>query len=421
MSTPPSEIIHPSSGLDPEVLIKVDNVSKKFCRDFKKSLWYGLKDTAVDILHPSSSSQDTSLRPSEFWANQNISFEVKRGECVGLVGKNGAGKTTLLKMLNGLIKPDTGSIEMHGRVGALIALGAGFNPILTGRENIYVNGSILGLHKKEIDDKLEEIIDFAEIADAIDAPVRTYSSGMQVRLGFAVAVILIQPDVLLLDEVLAVGDAAFRVKCLNQVTNLLKTSAVIFVSHSETQIKRICTQAIVLSGGSMTLQTENISEAFLAYNESELAKMVPQEREWVTPLADVLSCSVSPKIEVDQRILSTDALMVHIRASAKVSLNNLQANLFARTSAGELVVAYEANLDSGNIIEEGDDFEIEYQVEALNLAAGRHDLMFIVVNIIDYQVVFKCENFLSIVVQTENIKSSSLIIPAQGRLLKMKN
>ena len=153
-----SEIIHPSSDLDSDVLIKVDNVSKKFCRDFKKSLWYGLKDTAADILHPKHKSEDSKLRPSEFWANQNVSFEVKRGECLGLIGRNGAGKTTLLKILNGLIKPDTGSIEIRGRVSALIALGAGFNPILTGRENVYVNGSILGLHKKEIDAKLEEII-----------------------------------------------------------------------------------------------------------------------------------------------------------------------------------------------------------------------------------------------------------------------
>ena len=171
----------------------------------------------------------------------------------------------------------------------------------------------------------------------------------------------------------------------------------------------------------MTLETDNVFEAFLAYNESGLPKTGPQEREWISPLANVLSCSVSPEIEGDQRILSTEALTIHIRVSAKAPLDKLQANLFARTSAGELVVAYEANLDSGNIIEEGDEFEIEYQVEALNLAAGRHDFMFIVVNITDYQVVFKCENFLSMVVQTENIKGASLILPAQGRLLKMKN
>ena len=243
-----SKIIHPSSDLDDDVLIKVDNVSKKFCRDFKKSLWYGLKDTAADILHPKHKSEDSKLRPSEFWANQNISFEVKRGECLGLIGHNGAGKTTLLKMLNGLMKPDTGTIEMRGRVGALIALGSGFNPILTGRENIYVNGSILGLSRKEIDVRLEEIIDFAEIEDAIDAPVRTYSSGMQVRLGFAIATTM-DPDVLILDEVLAVGDMAFRTKCYKRIGHLQASAATILVSHDMASITASCNRILHLSGG----------------------------------------------------------------------------------------------------------------------------------------------------------------------------
>jgi ABC-type polysaccharide/polyol phosphate transport system ATPase subunit len=235
-----------------EVLIKVDNVSKKFCRDFKKSLWYGLKDTASDIFNFNRKEQEkelAQLREGEFWANQNISFEVKRGECLGLIGRNGAGKTTLLKMLNGLIKPDYGNIQMCGKVGAMIALSAGFNPILTGRENIYVNGSILGIPKKEIDSKISEIIDFAEIEDAIDAPVRTYSSGMQVRLGFAVSAILIRPDVLLLDEVLAVGDTGFRIKCFNAIDTLRLSSAVILVSHSLEHISRVTQRCLVLDNG----------------------------------------------------------------------------------------------------------------------------------------------------------------------------
>jgi lipopolysaccharide transport system ATP-binding protein len=265
MPSPSSKIIHPSSDLDEDVLIKVDNVSKKFCRDFKKSLWYGLKDTVADILHPKHTSEDSKLRPSEFWANQHISFEVKRGECLGLIGHNGAGKTTLLKMLNGLIKPDSGSIEMHGRVSALIALGAGFNPILTGRENVYVNGSILGLHKKEIDAKLEEIVDFAELEDAIDAPVRTYSSGMQVRLGFAVAAILVQPDVLILDEVLAVGDMNFTIKCLNVVRQLVEHSAVVFVSHNVQMVSQFCSDIMLLEHGRIHTHTHKVSEGIEAY------------------------------------------------------------------------------------------------------------------------------------------------------------
>lgn len=237
-----------------EVLVRVEGVSKKFCRDLKKSLWYGIKDVASELLPIQNSKSKIqnpcdALRPGEFWANKDISFELRRGECLGLIGHNGAGKTTLLKMLNGLIKPDEGSIEMHGRVGALIALGAGFNPILTGRENIYVNGSVLGLTKHEIDSRIDEIIDFAEIGEFIDAPVQSYSSGMQVRLGFAVATAL-HPDILILDEVLAVGDALFRAKCLLRLSKILPNSCAIFVSHNDMHIRHICDRVILLQHGS---------------------------------------------------------------------------------------------------------------------------------------------------------------------------
>jgi len=228
-----------------DIIVRVEGVSKKFCRDLKRSLWYGLKDTAADLLGGHSSN---GLRPDEFWALDGVSLELARGECLGLIGRNGAGKTTLLKMLNGLIKPDKGRIELAGRVGALISLGAGFNPILTGRENIYVNGSVLGLTTKEIDSKLAEIIAFSEIDDFIDTPVQSYSTGMQVRLGFAVATAM-QPDVLLLDEVLAVGDAAFRAKCYERLARIRDRAAFILVSHDTDQIARVCSKALVLDHG----------------------------------------------------------------------------------------------------------------------------------------------------------------------------
>ena len=229
-----------------DVLVRVDRVGKKFCRDLRTSLWYGVKDVAADIL--GRGDADQPARPGEFWALEDISFELRRGECLGLVGRNGAGKTTLLKMLNGLIKPDRGRIEVRGRVGALIALGAGFNPLLTGRENVYINGAVLGLTKREIDETYDDIVDFAELGDFINAPVQSYSSGMQVRLGFAVATAL-KPDVLLLDEVLAVGDVAFRAKCFERIGKVLVNAAVIFVSHSEAQIQRICDRALLMVDG----------------------------------------------------------------------------------------------------------------------------------------------------------------------------
>ena len=235
------------SPMSDETLVKVEGVSKKFCRDLKRSLWYGMKDLGNELLGRRHGGNG-ALRPDEFWAVNDVSFELKRGECLGLIGRNGAGKTTLLRMLNGLIKPDSGRIEMRGRVGALIALGAGFNPVLTGRENIYVNAAVLGLSKNEIDKKYEEIVNFSELKDFIDAPIQSYSSGMQVRLGFSIASV-VNPDILILDEVLAVGDASFRTKCYRRIGDCKKNAAVIFVSHNMEQIARICTSGIVLEPG----------------------------------------------------------------------------------------------------------------------------------------------------------------------------
>jgi ABC-type polysaccharide/polyol phosphate transport system ATPase subunit len=230
-----------------DTLVKVEGVSKKFCRDLKRSLWYGMKDLGNELLGRRHGGKG-ELRQDEFWAVKDVSFELKRGECLGLIGHNGAGKTTLLRMLNGLIKPDKGRIEICGNVGALIALGAGFNPILTGRENIYVNAAMLGLGKNETNEKIHEIIEFAELGEFIDAPVQSYSSGMQIRLGFAVASSL-NPDVLLLDEVLTVGDAAFKYKCYKRMDQLLSRSAVIFVSHDMPQIARICDRTFLMDHG----------------------------------------------------------------------------------------------------------------------------------------------------------------------------
>lgn len=252
--------------MQPETLIKVENLSKKFCKDLKTSLWYGVKDLASGL---SGNKNDRELRPKEFWAVKDISFELRRGECLGLIGHNGAGKSTLLKILNGLINPDAGKVTIKGRVGALIELGAGFNPILSGRENIYNNGAILGFTRKEIDQKVEEIIDFAEIREFIDMPVQNYSSGMKVRLGFAVAAQM-EPDVLLIDEVLAVGDVSFRAKCYERISELMRTCCVIFVTHSMPQISKICTTAMMMHKGKVRAQGENgmVIEAYYDDNSS---------------------------------------------------------------------------------------------------------------------------------------------------------
>lgn len=256
----------------PPPLIKVDNVSKKFCRSLKKSLWYGLQDLGGE-LRGRAHHDNPALRPDEFWAISDLSFELQRGECLGLIGHNGAGKTTLLRMLNGLIKPDSGRIEMRGRVGALIALGVGFNPILSGRENVYVNGALLGLDKHEVDRKIDAIIEFAEIEDFIDAPVQSYSSGMNVRLGFAVAAVLLKPDILFLDEVLAVGDINFTIKCLNLVRGITRDAAVVFVSHNMQYVSSFCTRVMVLDHGKAILDSRDVGagiDRYFAMAEGEM-------------------------------------------------------------------------------------------------------------------------------------------------------
>ncbi|KUJ52088.1 ABC transporter [Chryseobacterium sp. JAH] len=244
-----------------EVLVKVQNVSKKFSLDLKTSLKYG----ALDILKSTFGFKiSKELRPKEFWAIRDVSFELRRGECIGLIGHNGAGKSTLLKMLNGLYTPDKGQITMKGKIGALIELGAGFNPILTGRENIYNNAAILGFSKNDVDNKIESIIDFSEIAQFIDSPVQNYSSGMKVRLGFAIAAHL-EPDILIIDEVLAVGDLGFVLKCFSKIDELLPNTAMIFVSHSMPMISRICNEIILMDHGIAEYQGNDIGKGVQIY------------------------------------------------------------------------------------------------------------------------------------------------------------
>jgi len=246
---------------DKDVLIKVEGLSKKFCKDLKTSLWYGVKDLLSGI---TGNKEERELRPKEFWAVKDINFELKRGECLGLIGHNGAGKSTLLKILNGLINPDAGKVTIKGRVGALIELGAGFNPILSGRENVYNNGAILGFTRKEIDNKLEDIIAFSELEEFIDMPIQNYSSGMKVRLGFAVAAQM-EPDVLIIDEVLAVGDLGFILKCYKTIDTILPNTAVIFVSHSMPMVSRICNKIILLDKGKAKFQGKDVSTAIDLY------------------------------------------------------------------------------------------------------------------------------------------------------------
>jgi len=250
--------------MDKETVISVENVSKKYCKSLKRSMYYGAMDIGRNMIGMSSKS--SRLRKDEFWALNDISFEVKRGETLGIIGPNGAGKTTLLKMLNGIFWPDRGKITVRGRVGALIEVGAGFHPLLTGRENIYINAAILGMTKKEVDEKLDNIVEFAEIGDFINSPVKFYSSGMFVRLGFSVAVHC-EPDILLVDEILAVGDIDFQNKCLTKISEIQENASIIIISHNMNTIKLMCDRCLFLFKGNQK-GLGNVSDILNIYSKT---------------------------------------------------------------------------------------------------------------------------------------------------------
>jgi lipopolysaccharide transport system ATP-binding protein len=245
-----------------DIAIKVESLSKRYRiganqRAFPyKTLKEKISSTvatpfraAKHLLSQNGHGNGNSSRAEMIWALKDVSFEIKRGEVVGIIGRNGAGKSTLLKILSRITEPTEGYADIYGRVGSLLEVGTGFQPELTGRENIFLNGSILGMKHAEIKKKFDEIVAFAEVEKFIDTPVKHYSSGMYVRLAFAVAAYL-DPEILLVDEVLAVGDAAFRKKCLGKMDDVARQGrTVLFVSHDMTNITTLCRQAILLGAG----------------------------------------------------------------------------------------------------------------------------------------------------------------------------
>ncbi len=232
--------------LDSDTVLDVRNVSKRFSHNYSRARKQLLKTLWLSCL--GRYDKHDQLQSSEFFAVRNVSFQLKRGETLGLIGLNGSGKSTLLKMISGIYLPDHGEINIEGEVGGLIELNAGIQPTLTGRENIFIKGAILGRRRAEMESLTEAIIEFAELGEFMDSPVKTYSSGMKMRLGFSIAIHM-QPDILLMDEVMAVGDFQFRQKCLDRVNALRETTATIFVSHSMDQVSMFCDRAIMLKNG----------------------------------------------------------------------------------------------------------------------------------------------------------------------------
>ena len=240
-----------------DIVIEVKNATVRFNKSAESIS--GLKEYIIKMLK-------RELMFQEFLALKNINFTVKRGESWGLIGKNGSGKSTLLKLISGIIRPYQGNVTVNGSISPLIELGAGFDPELTARENIFLNGALLGYSKRFIESHFQEIVDFAELNDFIDVPIKNFSSGMSARLGFAIATVQ-KPDILIVDEVLAVGDFAFQQKCKERMENLLSNgTTLLFVSHSIEQVKELCSKAIWIDNGEVRAigETHSVSQEYIS-------------------------------------------------------------------------------------------------------------------------------------------------------------
>lgn len=295
------------------IVINFNKVSKKFQKG--KKLF--LKQALLDFFKPSMQE--------DFWALKDVSFKVKRGESVGIIGANGSGKSTILKLIAGVLTPTSGKVEVNGRIGPLIELGAGFHPELTGRDNIYLNGTILGLSKAEIDQKFNEIVRFAELENFIDTPVKHYSSGMQVRLGFSIAV-NIDPQILIVDEVLSVGDVSFQQKSLKLMRDFRKRGVtIVLVSHNHQVVQEFCDRAIFLGEGKILYEgkPEVVVYHYLKYLSDKERDIVGAIKKSAGKIVEIRKIEILDKNGKSNKAFKTkDSVIIRIKFKAKESVEN---------------------------------------------------------------------------------------------------
>ncbi len=260
-------------------IIEVKNISKKYNINHQRGGYITLRDSLTNVLKNPFGFLKTKTQ-EEFWALKDVNFEIMPGEIIGIVGRNGAGKSTLLKILSQITPPTTGEIKIHGTVGSLLEVGTGFHPELTGRENIFLNGAILGMKHKEIIKKFDDIVKFAEIEQFLDTPVKYYSSGMYVRLAFSVSAHM-TTDILIIDEVLAVGDSDFQKKCLGKMEDITNSEGrtIIFVSHNMATVKKLCTKCILFSKGKLKMigDTDSVIDAYLNAKQEASTDQTPAQ------------------------------------------------------------------------------------------------------------------------------------------------
>ena len=320
--------------------IQVTDLGKRYMIGTAINNYQTLRDTLSEQFSSKKQNTDNGL-PDHIWALKDVNFSVEQGAVIGIVGRNGAGKSTLLKVLSRVTEPTTGTVEINGRVGSLLEVGTGFHPELTGRENIFLNGAILGMKRKEITAKFDEIVDFAEVEQFIDTPVKRYSSGMYLRLAFAVAAHL-EPEILVVDEVLAVGDAEFQRKCLGKMTDVAQQGrTVLFVSHNMSAILRLTEETLVIDKGNLLLRAPT-SEAVDFYLSRGLTR--EGQRVWQPEEYDVNGvfqpCTLrilNTSGEVMDTVRCTEPFIVDFEYLIHEPIKGLRVGMYLLTSHGEFV------------------------------------------------------------------------------------
>lgn len=378
----------------------VDNISKTF------RIYHHRADSLKEKILARESYE-------EFWGLKDINLKIKKGETVGIIGANGSGKSTLLKLIAGILRPNAGRILIRGKIAALLELGAGFQGELTGRENIYLNGAILGLSKKEIDKKYDEIVAFSGLEDFIDNQVKNYSSGMYMRLGFAVAV-NVEPDVLVVDEVLAVGDESFQEKCLDKIKSFRADGrTIIYVTHDLETVKQICENAVLLEKGQITARGKP-NLVVSKYQASLLSEK--GDKEWGTRDIEIKNVVLVDKNNRKKQVFqSGEQMIIKIEYEARSAIKDpvFGISVFDKRDNNYFGINTELNkFSTGTVSGVG---AIEFQVDSLNLPGGKYS-MTVAIHSRDHQVQYHWQDRLYAFVVEDPFGSVGLVhIPGMWR------
>lgn len=393
-----------------DIAIRCEGLSKKY-RIGEQVRYRALRDVITDVasapFHHIRSAIGNGNRSatrnakrearSSFWALDDVSFDVKRGEVVGIIGRNGAGKSTLLKILSRITKPTRGHVEIHGRVGSLLEVGTGFHPELTGRENIFLNAAILGMRKAEVERKFDEIVAFAEVEKFIDTPVKRYSSGMYVRLAFAVAAHM-ETEILLVDEVLAVGDAQFQKKCFEKMREVGGAGrTILFVSHNMSAVRSICQHGVVLEQGHLTTKgeiNEVVDKYMAALTEPSCSASLIETESFVVDDVHIYSD--------DGPVIKTfDTVEIRVRFTAKTDISDPGLYVGVQSLEGRRITGLDfRDFHTSESIKKGESGELGFTITEIPIMPGSYQLEIHLKDMADHRVEFVPQTFPFEIIET---------------------